>query len=64
MDLTSIVAFLQTNAVQLAVAVIMLNIEYFLGRTDLVQANSTLELALNIVKNIAQRIKDLGKPKV
>lgn len=64
MDLTSIIAFLQTNAVQIAAAVVMLNIEYFLGKTDLVQANSSLELALNIVKTIATKIQSLAKPKV
>lgn len=59
MSFTGILAFLHNNWVQMAIAVIMLNVEYFLGRTDLVPANSTLELILNGIDAVAKKIKAL-----
>jgi hypothetical protein len=61
---SKILAVLQTNAVEIIATVLFMNIEYFLGKTELVKSGSTLELILNAAKAaIAKLLEFIGKRK-
>ena len=57
-----LMAFLQSNVVEVIAVAALLNIEYFLGKTTLIRSGSTLELAINVIKMLFEKILGMKKP--
>lgn len=61
--MNKIMSFLQSHAVEIILSALWVNLEYFLGRTDLVKAGSTLELVLNAGKTAVGKLLEFIKKK-
>lgn len=61
--ISQILAFFQSNMFQSIGVFLFMVVEYWLGKTDMVKAGSTLEVILNVVKKALEAI-GIKKPSV
>lgn len=61
--INKVLAFLKSGHVDAIVVFVLLAVEYWLGKTEMVKPGSTVEVVLNGIKKVLGFIKGLIAPK-
>jgi hypothetical protein len=61
--INKVIEFLKSGTVSSLVVFLLMCVEFWLGKTDVVKAGSTIELILNSIKKVLDFVKGIIGPK-